>query len=236
MSMALFTGQHSWASNAEDTFKTPSGKEVKIDCIKHGTLMIEYNSQYIYIDPVIQQPPKTDYTLYPKADVILVTHEHADHLDPQAIEILSKPEIQLILNKSSEEKLGRGTVMENGDELTLANGIKIEAVPAYNITEEHLQFHPKGRDNGYILTLDGLRIYIAGDTEDIPEANRIKNIDAAFLPCNQPYTMTPEQLARMAKIINPKVLYPYHYGNTPIGQVSKLLEGTTINVRIRNMQ
>ncbi len=236
MSLAIFTGQYSYAHNADDTFRTQSGQELKIDCIKHGTLMIAYNHQYIYIDPVIQQPPITDYSTYPKADVILVTHEHADHLDLQAIEILSKPETRLILNKNSEEKVGKGTIMKNGDELTLSDGIKIEAVPAYNVTQEHLKYHPKGRDNGYILTIDGFRIYIAGDTEDIPEISRIKNIDVAFLPCNQPYTMTPEQLAKVAKIIHPKVLYPYHYGNTPIEQVSKLLQGTMIDVRIRNMQ
>ncbi|MCD7924241.1 MAG: MBL fold metallo-hydrolase [Bacteroides sp.] len=236
MSIAILAGQHSLANTADDTFKTHSGKEVKIHCIKHGSLMIEYNNQYIQIDPVTNQPPKTDYSTYPKADFILVTHEHADHLDPQAIETLSKPETQIILNKNSEEKLGKGTVMKNGDELTLANGIKIEAVPAYNTTKEHLQFHPKGRDNGYILNIDGLRIYIAGDTEDIPEMDQIKNIDVAFLPCNQPYTMTPEQLAKAARMITPKVLYPYHYGNTPMKQVQQLLKGTKIDVRIRNMQ
>lgn len=236
MSLAIFTGPYSYADNADDTFRTQSGQELKIDCIKHGTLMMAYKHQYIYVDPVIQQPPITDYSTYPKADVILVTHEHADHLDPQAIEILSKPETRLILNKNSEEKVGKGTIMKNGDELTLSDGIKIEAVPAYNVTQEHLKYHPQGRDNGYILTIDGFRIYIAGDTEDIPEISRIKNIDVAFLPCNQPYTMTPEQLAKVAKIIHPKVLYPYHYGNTPIEQVSRLLQGTMIDVRIRNMQ
>lgn len=236
MSIAIMTAQYSLADNADDTFKTQSGKVVKLHCIKHGSLMIEYDSRSIQIDPVTNQPPKTDYSTYPKADFILITHEHSDHLDPQAIETLSKADTQIILNKNSQEKLGKGIVMKNGEAMTLSNEIKIEAVPAYNTTKEHLQFHPKGRDNGYILNIDGLRIYIAGDTEDIPEMSNIKNIDVAFLPCNQPYTMTPGQLARAAEIINPKVLYPYHYGNTPIEQIQKLLEGTKIDVRIRNMQ
>lgn len=236
MSIAIMTAQYSLADNADDTFKTQSGKVVKLHCIKHGSLMIEYDSRSIQIDPVTNQPPKTDYSTYPKADFILITHEHSDHLDPQAIETLSKADTQIILNKNSQEKLGKGIVMKNGEAMTLSNEIKIEAVPAYNTTKEHLQFHPKGRDNGYILNIDGLRIYIAGDTEDIPEMSNIKNIDVAFLPCNQPYTMTPGQLARAAEIINPKVLYPYHYGNTPVEQIQKLLEGTKIDVRIRNMQ
>lgn len=236
MSIAMMTAQYSLADNADDTFKTQSGKVVKLHCIKHGSLMIEYDSRSIQIDPVTNQPPKTDYSTYPKADFILITHEHSDHLDPQAIETLSKADTQIILNKNSQEKLGKGIVMKNGEAMTLSNEIKIEAVPAYNTTKEHLQFHPKGRDNGYILNIDGLRIYIAGDTEDIPEMSNIKNIDVAFLPCNQPYTMTPGQLTRAAEIINPKVLYPYHYGNTPVEQIQKLLEGTKIDVRIRNMQ
>ena len=98
----------------------------------------------------------------------------------------------------------------------IAADIKVEAVPAYNTTEGHLQFHPKGRDNGYILTLDGLRIYVAGDTEDIPEMADIKDIDIAFLPCNQPYTMTTDQLVKAAKMVKPKVLFPYHYGQTDV--------------------
>ena len=108
------------------------------------------------------------------------------------------------------------------------------AVPAYNTTKGREKFHPKGRDNGYVLTIDGLRIYIAGDTEPIPEMKDIKNIDVAFLPCNQPYTMTPEQAAKAAKTINPKVLFPYHFSDTPVKKVADLLKDTKIDVRIRN--
>ena len=118
----------------------------------------------------------------------------------------------------------------------VAKVIKLDAVPAYNITPGHTQFHPKGRDNGYVLTIDGLHIYIAGDTEDIPEMSELKDIDVAFLPCNQPYTMTLEQVAKAARTIKPKVLFPYHYSQTPIKRVSELLSDTTIDVRIRNYQ
>ena len=127
------------------------------------------------------------------------------------------------------------TKMANGDKLQLAD-VSVEAVPAYNSTVGREQFHPKGRDNGYILTIDGLRIYIAGDTEDIPEMAQIKDIDIAFLPCNQPYTMTPDQLVRAAKVIKPKVLFPYHYGQTDLSSIPAQLEGTGIDVRIRHYE
>ena len=126
--------------------------------------------------------------------------------------------------------------MKNSDSKQIADGISVEAVPAYNNTEGHLQFHPKGRDNGYVLTIDGLRIYIAGDTEDIEEMANLKDIDIAFLPCNQPYTMTPDQLVRAAKTVKPRVLFPYHYGNTDVNTLPALLQGEGIDVRIRNYQ
>ena len=133
--------------------------------------------------------------------------------------------------------LNRGQEMKNGDVLQLAKDIKLEAVPAYNTTPGRDKFHPKGRDNGYILTLGGTRIYIAGDTEDIPELNQVKDIDIAFLPVNQPYTMTPEQAIRAAKIIKPRVLYPYNYGETDIHKVKDGLKNETgTEVRIRALQ
>ena len=131
---------------------------------------------------------------------------------------------------------GSGEVMKNGDKIQITDDFTIEAVLAYNITEGRTQFHPKGRDNGYILTIDGLRIYIAGDTEDIPEMANIKNIDIAFLPCNQPYTMTTEQLVKAAKMIKPQVLFPYHYGQTNVSGISAQLKDEGIDVRIRHYE
>ena len=128
--------------------------------------------------------------------------------------------------------------MANGDVLHLPDEVftTLEAVPAYNNSPDKLQFHPKGRDNGFILNLNGMRVYIAGDTEDIPEMADIKDIDVAFLPCNLPFTMTPEQCAHAATMVKPAVLFPYHYGQTDIQQVVKLLEGSGIDVRIRDYQ
>ena len=219
-----------------DTFKTKESKAVTITAIKHASLRIQYDGLEIQVDPVAKYAPETDYTKFPKADVILVTHEHFDHFDREAIAVLQKDGTQVIANPAVQKMLGSGTALNNGESRVLAKGIKLDAVPAYNTTPGHTQFHPKGRDNGYVLTIDGLRIYIAGDTEDIPEMAALKDIDVAFLPCNQPYTMTPEQVAKAARTIKPKVLFPYHYSQTPIKNVVELLAGSGIDVRIRNYQ
>ena len=218
-----------------DTFKTKGGKEVVITAIKHASLRIQYDGLEIQVDPVAEYAPATDYSKFPKADVILVTHEHFDHFDRDAIAALRKDGTEIVANPVVQKMLGSGTVMTNG-ESRVVSGIKLDAVPAYNITPGHTQFHPKGRDNGYVLMIDGLRIYIAGDTEDIPEMVKLKDIDIAFLPCNQPYTMTPEQVAKAARTIKPKVLFTYHYSQTPVKRVAELLAGSGIDVRIRNYQ
>lgn len=216
-----------------DVFTTTGGRLVKLHALVHASICIEYDGKTIYVDPVAKLRDRTvDYTALPKADIVLVTHEHFDHYDTATLKALACE--NLVMNSRCVELYGSGTAMANGDRQQLADGITLEAVPAYNTTAEHLQFHPKGRDNGYILTLDGLRIYIAGDTEDIPEMANIKDIDIAFLPCNQPYTMTPVQLVRAAKIINPKVLFPYHYGETDVTTIPARLPA--IDVRIRHYE
>ena len=218
-----------------EQFQTPSGKTVGITLIKHGSLEIHYKGLSFQIDPVSGLGKPTNYAAeFPKADYILITHEHGDHLDKEAISALHKESTRLITNARCAEMLGWGKVMANGDQLELQDGISLEAVPAYNYSEGHLQFHPKGRDNGFILTLEGLRIYIAGDTEDIPEMAQLKDIDIAFLPVNQPYTMTVEQCVKAAQTIAPKVLIPYHFGQTDLSSLPQLLPG--IDVRLREMQ
>ena len=220
-----------------DLFMTPGGNVVKMYCIKHGSLRMQVAGKWIYVDPVGKAiPPVTDYSAMPKADVILVTHEHHDHLDGEAIKSLTKQGTVLVANARSSELLGGAAqVLKNGDE-TEVLGIKIKAVPAYNNSPEKQQFHPQGRDNGYILTVDGFNVYIAGDTEDIKEMNTIKDINVAFLPCNLPYTMTVQQLDHAARMVKPRVLFPYHYGTTDIIQAVDMLKDTDIDVRIRQYQ
>lgn len=219
-----------------DVFATNmDGGLVKIHALLHASICLEHDGRVIYVDPVTQLRGRTvDYATMPKADIILVTHEHFDHYDTTAIRQLTADGTLLIMNPRCVEMYGSGTAMANGDRQQLADGIMLEAVPAYNTTEGHLQFHPKGRDNGYVLTLGGLRLYIAGDTEDIPEMADIKDIDIAFLPCNQPFTMTTDQLVRAANMVQPKVLFPYHYDETDVSGIPAQLPG--IDVRIRHYE
>lgn len=223
------------AAQKTDVFTTKNGKEVKITCIKHASIEINYDGLEIQVDPVRDAVlPITDYTQFPNAKIVLVTHEHKDHFDREAIGCVRNQSTDIYLNRSCYNIYHNGVVLSNGDSINYAKDVQIKAVPAYNTTPGRENFHPKGRDNGYVLTLDGLRIYIAGDTEDIPEMAELKDIDIAFLPCNQPYTMTPQQLVNAAKMVQPKVLFPYHYGETPINQARMMLMGTGIEVRIRD--
>lgn len=219
-----------------ETFFTASGRPLTLTLIKHGTLAIGYGGLSIHIDPVGGYGKPTDYAAeFPKADVILVTHEHGDHFDKEAIGALTEEgKTALVTNARVAAQLGYGKVMANGDVTALPEGISLEAVPAYNYTEGRTQFHPKGRDNGFVLSVDGLRIYVAGDTEDIPEMARLKGIDVALLPVNQPYTMTVAQCVSAAKVIGPKVLIPYHFSQTDVSSLPALLPG--IEVRLREMQ
>lgn len=238
MSFTLFSCHNakSTSTNHNDIFVTQSGKQVTIECYRHASLCIKYDGHAIQIDPVTDKAHGIVFTNKGKADAILITHEHFDHFDTQAINQLSDGNTEIILNHSTQQKLGRGVALSIGEEKTLACGVKVEAVAAYNTTPGHLQYHPKNRDNGYILTIENLRIYIAADTEVIPEMKQIKNIDIAFLPCNQPYTMTVEQLVRAAQIIHPRILYPYHFSDTNVKVIQSKLAKTGIEVRLRDME
>ena len=216
-----------------ETLTTKDGKPIKITLFKHASLAINYDGKEIYIDPVTKVgETNIDYSNMPKADYILVTHEHWDHLDPVAIKELSKPDTVVILNATSQKQLGKGEVISNFQTKDLVDGITLEAVPAYNTTPGREKFHPKGNGNGYILDIDGTRIYIAGDTEDIPEMSGIKNIDLAFLPVNQPYTMTIDQAEKAALTIKPKILIPYHFSDTPIEQLKEKLDKDKSGIQV----
>ncbi|MBN1223012.1 MAG: MBL fold metallo-hydrolase [Candidatus Aminicenantes bacterium] len=220
----------------EDIILT-SGGNLKITFIGHGTLMFEFAGMCIHIDPVSRY---ADYKQMPKADVILVTHHHGDHLDESAIKNVLKGDTEIVWTAKCAEMGGStsGMVMANGDVRTV-KGLLISAVPAYNL--KHMRspgnpYHPKGEGNGYIITFGDKKVYVAGDTENTPEMKALKEIDVAFLPMNLPYTMTPEMVADAAMAFKPKVLYPYHFGDTETAKLIEFLkEEPDIEVRIRKM-
>lgn len=228
------------SATAQNQFETDSittsAGELKITFVGHGTLIFTFNGRVIHVDPYGRL---ADYSKLPKADIILITHEHSDHLDAQVIEMLRTDKTTLILTETCAKKVTGGIIMKNGDVQTV-QGLKIEAVPAYNIVHtrgDGQPFHPLGIGNGYIITFGDKRVYVAGDTENIPEMKTVKKIDVTFLPMNLPYTMTPEMVTDAAKMLNPKILYPYHYGNTDTSKLVELLKDyKEIDVRIRKME
>jgi L-ascorbate metabolism protein UlaG (beta-lactamase superfamily) len=218
----------------EDTIKTSAG-DLKITHVAHGSVMFTFGGKVIHVDPVLRT---ADYSTLPKADVILVSHTHGDHMDPAAVTLLTTPATTLLVCKACTTGLPAGTVMNNGDTKTL-NGVKIDAVPAYNIVNKRPDGsvnHPKGDGNGYVLTFGTTRVYVAGDTENVPEMNALQNIDIAFLPVNGP-TMTPEMFVDAVKAFRPKIVYPYHFSQTDTSQLAAALKSEAgIDVRLRDMR
>lgn len=217
-----------------DKINTSAGI-VRMYFIGHGSLMFKINDFIIYIDPVRSSG---NYDDLPKADLILVTHEHGDHLDQKLVNDLQKQGTVLLCNEISAAKISWAKTMKAGDK-NMINNITIEALPAYNIVNERSPgqpFHPKGSGIGFVLNIGDKRFYIAGDTENTPEMKALSNIDVAFLPMNLPYTMTPQMVEDAARAFKPKLLYPYHYGETDTEEIIRLLRDTDIIVRIRNLK
>lgn len=231
LSVNILIAQNSFQT---DIIKTSDG-HLKITFVGHGTLIFEFKNVVTHVDPFGRL---ADYAKLPKADLILITHEHGDHLDPKAIEAITMADTKLFCNESSLPKVVEGKVLKNNEKISY-KGIKIEAVPAYNIINKRETgevFHPKGSGNGYVLTFANIKVYIAGDTENIPEMKNLHGIDIAFLPMNLPYTMTPTMVADAVKMFNPKILYPYHFGNTNVNDIVRLLKDKNdCEVRIRKM-
>ena len=216
----------------KDIIKTNSGN-LEITFVGHGTLMFAFGGRVIHVDPWSRL---ADYSKMPKAHIILITHHHRDHLDLKALEQIRTEKSLVVLTEKCASQVKGATVMHNGD-VKVVGGLRIEAVPAYNVVHmrsEGVPFHPKGVGNGYVITFGDKRVYVAGDTENIPEMKNLKDIDIAFLPMNLPYTMTPEMVADASKAFKPKVLYPYHYGKTDTSEIVTLLKDEQeIEVRIR---
>ena len=222
------------ATLEKDILPTKAGN-LTVTFIGHASLLFEFGGKIIYSDPVGQFG---DFTQLPKADLVLVAHEHGDHFDQELLEKLSTDKTKLVLTPLCYDKMGRGVILKNGEGATV-DGIRIEAVPAYNLLHMRspgVPFHSKGDGNGYILTFSDKRVYIAGDTENIPEMKELGPIDVAFMPMNLPYTMTPEMVATAARMVKPGILYPYHTTDTDVSQLVPLLaDEKGIEIRIRRM-
>jgi len=217
-----------------DTLET-SGGELEITSLGHGSLLFTYGEKRIYVDPFSQV---ADYSTLPKADVALITHEHRDHLDPEALASIRTDATEVVHAELCKGQIEGGAVMRNGD-VTVVQGLRVEAIPAYNLLHKRESgdpFHPRGDGNGYVITFGDLCVLVAGDTENTPELKAQSGIDVAFLPMNLPYTMTPEMVADVAMAMKPRILYPYHFGTTDTSQLVELLKNQPeIEVRIRNL-
>lgn len=223
----------------QDIFKNFADfKDLTITFIRHASLIFQFGDKYIYIDPVMEF---CNYHQMPKADYILITHNHYDHFDQTAIDAIVKENTIIIANEEVANECSSGNLLElNNNESVVFEGIDFAAVPAYNVSAGKMEYHPRALNNGYVINFGGKKVYASGDTELIPDMKRLKNqIEIAFISVNQPYTMSVAQAIEAAKLINPKIFYPYHYGQTefttPINELKEGLANSGIEVRIRKL-
>lgn len=218
-----------------DRIATSAGP-LDLTFLGHGTLMLTFKDTVLHVDPYGKV---ADYAALPQADLVLLTHDHADHLDQAALALVRTPATDIVLPPVCADRVQGGLILKNGETRTV-RGITVTAVPAYNLVHHRDNgepFHPRGAGNGYLLDFGDTRLYVAGDTENIPEMAALKDVDIAFLPMNLPYTMTPEMVADAARAFRPRILYPYHYGDTdPQRLVELLRDQPDIEVRIRPMR
>lgn len=217
-----------------DRFETTAGP-LTITFIGHGSFMMEWDGQIIHVDPSSRE---ADYSQLPDADLILITHHHGDHCDPEALNEVSDENTRIVLTALARERTGKGDILSIGED-TDFGPLTISALPAYNLVHKRDNgdfYHPKGCCNSYVVEGGDMRIFIGGDTENTPEMKALENIDIAFLPMNLPYTMTPEMVADATRAFRPAILYPYHYGSTDPQELVRLLQGLEgVEIRIRDM-
>jgi L-ascorbate metabolism protein UlaG (beta-lactamase superfamily) len=207
--------------------------DITVQPINHATLALQWNGQTVYVDPV---GGAKAFAGLPAPDLIVITHLHGDHFSAPTLTAVVVAKTRLAAPASVAEQMPaklreQTTVLTNGQTFE-QGGVKVEAVPAYNLTANRLNFHPKGRDNGYVLTLGGKRLYFSGDTEDIPEMRALKNIDVAFVCMNLPYTMDVDHAASAVRAFKPAIVYPYHYRGADLERFKKLV-GTDAGVEVR---
>lgn len=220
------------AETNTDQIRTLKG-DLIVHILNHATFALEWNEQMIYVDPV---GPAERFARLNKPDLVLITDIHGDHLSVDTLRGVVTDKTRFVVPPAVADQLAeplrkRSAIMTNGQTETVL-GIKIEAVPMYNTTPDRLRYHPKGRGNGYVLTLGETRIYISGDTEDIPEMRSLKDIDIAFVCMNLPYTMTVEQAASAVREFKPKIVYPYHCRGSDLEKFKSLV-GNDLGIEVR---
>src|ERR1700757_425915 len=231
VSSLIFTSILAFAAASTQTFSTSAGP-VKITPLYHASTLIEAGGKVIYLDPA----KPAELGDLPKADLILITDIHPDHMDPASISTISKPGTEIIAAPAVAKTVTNATPLANGQSKSW-QGWTIEAIPAYNLKrgpEPGKLFHDKGRGNGYVLTYGGKRFYFSGDTEGVPEMRALKNIDVAFVCMNLPYTMPPEEAADAVIAFHPKIVIPYHYRGSDISVFRKKVEAAGIQMRLMN--
>lgn len=220
------------AQGAADSYEVEGG-EIVVRPINHASFVMNTPGLVIYNDPVGgaalyegNEPP----------GLVLITHEHQDHFDPDTLNAIVGDTTKLVVNPAVMEKLpeplkAKATALGNGDTTTVAT-VKIDAVPAYNTTEDRKKYHPQGRDNGYVLTVGGVRVYIAGDTEDIPEMRALTDIGIAFVPMNLPFTMDVDQASSAVAAFMPTVVYPYHYKGSDPKAFEEKVKAASVEIKV----
>lgn len=223
------------AAHASDVFDTPAG-QITVHPVSHASFVMETPKGTIYVDPVGEA---AQYSDFPEADLVLITHEHGDHYNADTLSSVVGEDTQLITNPAvfemlPEEMKAKGTAVANGETTRFAD-LGIDAIPAYNTTEGRMNFHPEGRDNGYVLNFEGFRVYVSGDTEDIPEMRALENIDLAFVCMNLPFTMDARAAASAVSEFQPTYVYPYHYRGRDNGtqDPAEFAEALTADVEVK---
>ena len=228
------------AQEAGDSDVMTSQGNLVVHPIHHGSLSLTWLDTTVLVDPAPApgaaegSDVTAEYTALPVPDLIVVTHEHGDHFNPDILKAIPDVPIiapQAVVDKLPDELKSRTTALANGESKTISDLLSVDAVPAYNLTEDRQKFHPKGRDNGYVLTFGNTRVYVAGDTEDVPEMRALANIDAAFVPMNLPYTMEVEKAAEAVREFKPAIVFPYHYGESDVNKFKELV-GDASEVRL----
>lgn len=231
--LLVFSNAHGQRRYERDTLRTDNGKTLIVTFLGGASLLFDYEGTRIYFDPTTYTG---SFSNLPTADYIFITSHHKDHCDKRAVDAIASPGTKLFVSDKAKYVVNRGMVLFNWQDIRI-DGLRIEAIPSYSDfkNNEGKPYHPRGEGNGYIITVGGTRIFVAGDTQNTEELRSLKWIDIAFLPLKAPFTMSPQAFTEAVTAFQPKVVYPYNYRGTDPRELEVLLEDSGIELRIRRM-